>query len=117
MFLGEFYVFYKISLNLCCLRVAQSACSLEECLGRTKVEVHIKPYGQVILVIGDVEGDYVALLALLFFYKRKDEAAILRTTILHLKGLLASIDDALPLDGVTIRHEEVDAMPDLHASG
>lgn len=105
----------KKSLNLCRLGVAQSACSLEECLGRTKVEVHIKPYGQVILVVGDVECDDVALLALLFFYKRKDEAAILRVAILHLKRLFASIDDALPLDGVTIGHEEVDAVTHLHA--
>lgn len=105
---------FVVLLNLRRLRVTQSARTSEEGLGRTKVEVHVEANGKVVLVISDVEGDNIALLAVLFLYEGEDKATILSARIFHFKRLLATIDDALPLTVFAVSHEEVDAMSHLH---
>ena len=52
-------MYSRFSLNSRVLRVAQAACTREEGFGCAEVEVHVEAHGDMVLVVGDVEGDEI----------------------------------------------------------
>ena len=91
-------MFTPCSISFCALLlylrrhlVAQALVACQISLGSTKREEHVKTYGQVVLIIGDVEADELVVLAVLALDEREGEAAVLSCAVLHLQRGLARI--------------------------
>ena len=112
------YIYKKGTLlNLCRLRISQSACSGEESFGSTEVEIHVQTHGNVVFVVGDVERDDFLFFAVFFFKEGEDEASIRGGGVFDGEIFLSFIDNALPLAVSAVCHEEVDSVTLLPSGG
>ena len=85
----------------------------EERFGRSKAKVEVEADGDMVLVVGDVEGDDVLLFLLLLFDEGEDEAAVGGVCAVHLEFLAPPEDKGFILDPATICHQEMEALPFL----
>ena len=71
-------------------RIAVAPDTLEECLGRTEIQIHVQANGKVVLIIGYEEGDDLLLLTFLVLYEREYQAAV-NGVVIRLDLLLAAV--------------------------
>lgn len=92
-----------ISLNTCCLSVANARPTEEISLGAAKLEVEIDADRQMVGIVGDVKAKKFFLLLLLVVQKREHKAAI-GVAIVSLEILLALEDEGLPAEALATDH-------------
>lgn len=84
--------------------IARFGVANKESFSSSKAKVEVKPYGDMVLVVGDVEGDNLFLFLLLLLDEGEDETAVGGVCAVHLEVLTASVDKRLVLDSAAIRH-------------
>ena len=89
----------------------QSLAFPEICLGCAKAEEEVEADGDVVVVVGDIEGDNLLFLPCGIFYKREDKAAMLLAGGLHAECFASAIDERDVLHLMTVGHREVQLLP------
>ena len=87
----------------------------EEGLSGAEAQEHVEADGDVVVIVGDVEGDdfLFALLVLVVLHKGEDEAAVSGACLLHLDFFLAAIDKDLIALAAAVGHLETEALASM----
>ena len=90
------------------LGVAEAGGLTEEGFGGAEAEVHVEADGDVVEVVGDVEGDDLTLFVLVVVpHRGEDKASVGDAAVVHLEFLLTAIDEDFVGDAVAVGHLKV----------
>ena len=92
------------------MRPAEAGGRGEEGFCGAETEEEVEADGEVVLVVSDVEGDYLTLFLLIsdIFHEGEDEAVVSGVGVLHLKVFLTTIDEGLFLHALAVGHREAE---------